>query len=97
MALITVAEERRQQKEDIEDIQEDRRREQRCRPDVSERFETALEVVRRQACEDHETDHGVISELCGIWTKIATIPKAINAISAQKRARTIPERSRRVA
>ena len=58
MASITVAEERQQQKEDIEDIQEDRRREQGRLPDVSSVPKT-LEVVRRQAREDHETDDGV--------------------------------------
>jgi hypothetical protein len=38
-----------------------------------------------------------MSDPFGIWTKIAMIPNAISAMSAQKHARATPERSRRVA
>src|SRR5262249_30235767 len=55
---VLASEERSEEKEHVQDVEEDRRREERRRPDVLRAAET-LEVVQRDAREDHEPGDGV--------------------------------------
>ena len=90
------AEDREQQQEDVQDVEEDRCREQRRGSDVL-RLAQPLEVVHREAREDHEAEDRVDQLTVRDADEDQTIPNTISAISAKNMMRASDERSRRVA